>query len=61
MIFCGSKAEKGDPQAKFEPKSSPGAGQKLLEKFVGDWDVTKSFYPRTGEPTRSKGRCKQAM
>jgi hypothetical protein len=52
--------QKGE-RAKFEPRSVPGAGQKLLEKFTGDWDVVKAFYPRTGEPTRTKGRCRQTM
>ena len=50
-----------DPQATFEPKSGPGAGQKLLEAFAGDWSVTKTFYPRAGAPTRVEGRCHQAM
>jgi hypothetical protein len=50
-----------DPQEKFEPRSQPGAGQKYLQQFVGDWDVTKTFYPRTGEPTRMKGECRQTM
>ena len=48
---------KKDAQATFEPRSGPGAGQKLLENFVGDWDVAKTFYPRTGEPNRAKGEC----
>lgn len=52
---------KKDAQAAFEPRSGPGAGQKLLEKFVGDWDVAKTFYPRTGEPNRTRGQCKQTM
>ena len=50
-----------DPQSSFEPRSGPGAGQKYLEKFVGDWDVEKTFYPRTGEPSRQKGECRQSM
>ena len=33
------KSKDKDPQASFEPRSKPGAGQKFLEKFVGDWDV----------------------
>jgi Protein of unknown function (DUF1579) len=49
------------PQAPFEPRSSPGAGQKLLEQFAGDWTVIKTFYPRAGEPVRAQGRCHQAM
>ncbi|HEV3168456.1 MAG TPA: DUF1579 family protein, partial [Isosphaeraceae bacterium] len=38
-----------------------GSGQKLLEKFAGDWSVTKTFYPRSGEPNRAEGRCRQVM
>jgi hypothetical protein len=49
------------PQPKFEPRSNPGAGQKYLEKFTGDWSVTKTFYPRSGEPIRAQGRCRQTM
>jgi len=52
---------KKDAQSSFEPRSRPGAGQKLLAKFVGDWDVAKTFHPRTGEPVRSEGRCRQTM
>jgi hypothetical protein len=50
-----------DPQSKVEPRSAPGAGQKYLERFVGEWDVAKAVFPRTGEPNRSKGTCRQAM
>ncbi|MDR3637527.1 MAG: DUF1579 family protein [Isosphaeraceae bacterium] len=52
---------KKDPQSAYEPRSRPGAGQKLLEKFVGDWHVVKTFHPRAGEPVRSEGRCRQNM
>ena len=50
-----------DPQSAYEPRSKPGAGQKFLEKFVGDWEVEKTFYPQTGDPVRAKGECKQTM
>jgi hypothetical protein len=51
-----------DPQASFEPRGGPGAGQKYLEAFVGDWDVVKTFYPRSGgEPSRTPGTCRQTM
>jgi hypothetical protein len=50
-----------DPQSRYEPQSGPGAGQKYLEGFVGDWDVTKTFYPQTGEPARAPGTCRQTM
>ncbi len=45
-----------DAQSSFEPRSGPGAGQKYLEAFVGEWDVVKTFYPRSGgEPSRRRG------
>jgi hypothetical protein len=50
-----------DPQSSYEPRSRPGAGQKFLEKFVGDWEVAKTFYPQNGDPVRQKGECKQSM
>jgi hypothetical protein len=55
-----AKSQK-DPQARYEPASGPGAGQKFLERFAGEWDVIKTFYPRSGEPVRAEGRCRQAM
>jgi hypothetical protein len=53
--------DKKDPQSIYEPRSIPGAGQKFLEKFVGDWAVAKTFYPRTGDPVRQNGECRQTM
>jgi hypothetical protein len=53
--------DKKDPQAKFEPRSKPGEGQKFLEQFVGEWDVVKTFHPRAGEPVKSTGECSQKM
>jgi hypothetical protein len=50
-----------DPQSTYEPRSKPGAGQKFLEKFVGDWEVVKTFHPQTGDPVRATGECKQTM
>jgi hypothetical protein len=57
----GQPPEKKDPQSAIEPRSGPGAGQKFLERFVGTWDVTKTFHPRSGEPVRAKGECRQEM
>jgi hypothetical protein len=54
-------AAQRDPQSTYEPRSNPGAGQKFLERFVGDWEVAKAFYPRSGDPARSKGECRQTM
>jgi hypothetical protein len=53
--------DKKDPQAKFEPRSKPGEGQKFLAQFAGEWDVAKTFHPRAGRPVRVKGRCSQKM
>jgi Protein of unknown function (DUF1579) len=52
---------KTDPQSAVEPRSGPGAGQKFLEQFVGDWGVEKTFYSRTGTPSRTSGVCRQFM
>jgi hypothetical protein len=54
--------DKKDPQASYEPTSKPGEGQKFLEKFVGDWKVAKTFYPRSGgTPFQQTGECRQTM
>jgi len=50
-----------DPQSAIEPRSGPGAGQKFLQKFVGEWDVAKTFHPRSGDPIQQKGECRQSM
>jgi hypothetical protein len=61
VVAAGSAQEPKDPLNRFEPRSTPGAGQKYLEAFAGEWSVTKTFYPRSGNPTRVEGRCRQAM
>jgi Protein of unknown function (DUF1579) len=50
-----------DPQSSVEPRSGPGAGQEFLARFVGDWDVSKTFHGRTGTAATSKGTCKQTL
>lgn len=45
----------------YEPGNGPGAGQKLLAQFTGNWSVVNTFYPAKGEPRVSKGTCKQYM
>jgi hypothetical protein len=50
-----------DAQASYEPRSAPGEGQKLLAAMAGDWDVVKTFYPRSGDPVRTGGACRQTM
>jgi hypothetical protein len=61
VAAAGPAQEPKDAQSRFEPRSVPGAGQKFLATFAGDWSVTKTFYPRAGDPTRVEGRCRQAM
>jgi hypothetical protein len=58
---AGPPARHKDPQSSYEPRSAPGAGQKFLEKFGGDWQVVKTFHPRSGDPVRVKGQCRQTM
>jgi hypothetical protein len=63
-VACGAEPqppEKKDPQSAIEPRSRPGAGQKFLERFVGTWDVAKTFHPRSGEPVKTTGECVQTM
>ena len=43
-------AKDKDPQSSFEPRGAPGAGQKYLQRFVGDWDVAKSFSRARANP-----------
>lgn len=45
----------------YEPANAPGAGQKLLAKFAGDWDVVDTFFPAHGKPIVKKATCKQYM
>jgi hypothetical protein len=66
LVCCLAVADEAprpkDPQSAYEPRSRPGAGQRFLEKFAGDWDVAKTFYPRSGgEPARATGQCHQQM
>ena len=51
-----------DPQATYEPRSAPGAGQQWLARLAGDFDVQKTFHPRDGgAPAISRGTCRQTM
>jgi hypothetical protein len=52
---------KTDAQSAYEPRSGPGAGQKFLARLAGEWDVVKTFYPRSGAPARATGTCSQKM
>src|SRR4051812_41853876 len=61
LIALAAGQSKSDPQSAVEPRSGPGAGQKFLEQFVGEWDVVKTFYSRSGTPSRTTGVCRQTM
>jgi hypothetical protein len=54
-------AEPRDPQSAVEPRSAPGEGQKFLSRFVGRWNVEKTFIPRQGSPVQTSGICTQEM
>jgi len=52
----------GDAQSSYEPRAAAGAGQVLLAKFAGDWDLVKTFFPSNGgAPVVTKGECRQVM
>src|SRR5580658_10178645 len=61
LLLIATAANAQKTHNEYEPPNGPGAGQKLLAQFVGDWDVVKTFFPATGKPTSSKGTCKQYM
>jgi len=56
------KPRPSDAQNSYEPRAAAGAGQVLLAKFAGDWDVVKTFFPSNGgAPVVTKGECRQVM
>jgi len=59
LTACASVAQQTHNQ--YEPANAPGAGQKLLAQFAGDWDVVKTFFPVNGKPIVTKASCKQYM
>jgi hypothetical protein len=61
LCTAGASAQQKDPQSSYEPRSTPGTGQKYLEKLAGEWEVVKVFYPREGQPVRASGQCRQTM
>jgi Protein of unknown function (DUF1579) len=60
-LLIAAAAVAQQTHSQYEPANAPGAGQKLLAQFVGDWDVVKTFFPRDGKPNVTKGACKQYM
>jgi Protein of unknown function (DUF1579) len=61
LIASATAAVAQQTHNQYEPPNAPGAGQKLLAQFVGDWDVVKTFFPQNGTPKVTKGTCKQYM
>ncbi len=61
MLLAANAAVAQQTHNQYEPPNAPGAGQKLLAQFAGEWDVVKTFFPRNGKPIVSKGECKQYM
>ena len=59
LISMAAVAQQSHNQ--YEPRNAPGAGQKLLAQFVGEWDVVKTFFPMNGKPFMAKATCKQYM
>ena len=60
MLIAASAAAQ-QTHKEYEPLNAPGAGQKLLAQFTGDWDVVKTFFPASGKPIVTEGTCKQFM
>src|ERR1700689_2369496 len=61
IIATAAVAAAQQSHNQYEPPHTPGAGQKLLAQFAGDWDDVKSFFPQDGAPIVTKGTCKQYM
>jgi hypothetical protein len=61
ILFISSAAMAQQTHNQYEPANGPGAGQKLLSQFVGEWSVVNTFYPAQGKPRVTKGTCKQFM
>jgi hypothetical protein len=61
ILLISAAAFAQQTQNQYEPPNTPGAGQKLLAQFAGDWDLVKTFFPMNGKPIATKGTCKQYM
>ena len=59
LIASASLAQQ--TQNQYEPPNGAGAGQRLLAQFAGEWDVVKTFFPKSGKPIMTKGTCQQYM
>lgn len=61
ILLIAAAAVAQQTHNQYEPPNAPGAGQKLLAQFAGEWDVVKTFFPMNGKPIVTKGTCKQYM
>ena len=61
LLLCAATTFAQQTHQQYEPANAPGAGQKLLAQFAGDWDLVKTFFPAEGKPRISKGTVKQYM
>jgi Protein of unknown function (DUF1579) len=61
LLVCAIALYAQETHNTYEPRGKTGAGQALLAKFAGDWDVVKTFYPAKGAPVVTKGECRQRM
>ncbi len=60
-LLAATAAVAQQTHRQYEPPNAPGAGQKLLAQFAGDWDVVNTFFPMRRKPIVTKGTCKQYM
>lgn len=61
LLLCAATSLAQQTHPQYEPSNAPGAGQKLLAQFAGDWDLVKTFFPPNGKPRVTKGTVKQYM
>jgi len=59
-LLVASAAVAQQSHNQYEPSNAPGAGQRLLAQFAGDWDIVKTFFPMNGKPIR-RPRTKQKL
>ena len=53
LLLFATPAVAQQTHKEYEPSSGAGAGQVLLAKFAGDWDMVKTFFPANGKPVSS--------
>jgi Protein of unknown function (DUF1579) len=60
-LLAAHPLQSQETHAAYERGGAPGAGQKLLAQFAGDWTFVKTFFPSKGDPIKTKGVCRQKM